>query len=126
MANTIKKILEYFSENADCSDDEVQLFRKFGEGITKHTNAVYVAVTHGAHKANVEFKSQVHYVPTRCEIADLLLIAIDPLNGIRATFLQVKKGQAVEDISGHRYPIIALFPCLTSKGNLISGSYLQL
>lgn len=96
MANTIKKILEYFSENADCSDDEVQLFRKFGKGITNYTNAVYVAETHGAHKANVEFKSQVHYVPTRCEIADLLLIAVDPLNGIRATFLQVKKR------TGHR------------------------
>jgi len=93
MASSINQVVENFRNSANCGDDEVRLFRKFAQSIiaTPKTKAVYIEETHGAHKANVRYFSQVHKVETRCEIADLLLVVVHPRYGIKATFLQAKK-----------------------------------
>ncbi|MHA6844555.1 hypothetical protein [Ralstonia syzygii] len=72
-------------------DDEVALFRKLADAIVNGSTAVFVDETHGATKCNVRF-DLTDGTQTRCEIADLLIIArSDRPPFLRATFWQAKK-----------------------------------
>ena len=88
----IKKIIKDFRSGSSFKgDNEVALFRKFAKAVEKNSKSTFIDETHGGNVCNVSFSSATGKKET-CEIADLLIVTLQPnTSEMRATFWQAKK-----------------------------------
>lgn len=86
----VSQIVNEFRRNANFSSGEVSLFQELARSIVKYKNGIFVDETHG-NTCKVEYSS-IRGVKERCEISDLLIVAVNKQRDeTRATFWQAKR-----------------------------------